>query len=214
MIRKATYLRGLTAGLTTRGPYRSGQEVNTTSSRAKQPAKGWAHSRADKITADGVSAVVQKAYLKTEAEKAVTASLVTEAINKILANHYQILPSRQQLFGVKGKDGKRAWNWKSFQHSDQPAGHFEHIKGASTDHYENMAGWKNATAPEGRPRGSGKTRSEGRAARLRRQRRFDGTPQPAGIGAADWSMVKLNYVDNVKAPALAKRFSLSHENAR
>jgi hypothetical protein len=187
--------------------------VNTMSSRAKQPSRGWSHSRADKITAAGVREAreaVQRAYLKTEAEKAVTARLCHETIDKIMANRWQILPSRQQLFGVKNG----TWRWKSFQHSDQPAMDFKAIEGTSSDHHENVAGWRNATAPVGRPRGSGATRSEGRAARLRRKRRFDGTPQSAGIGAIDWGMVGLSYVDNVKAPVLAERFNLTPVNVR
>jgi len=63
--------------------------------KARVKKAGWAQGRADKIDHEAAREVVIRRSLKSAAERAVTSALCTEAIDRIMANWYLILPSRE-----------------------------------------------------------------------------------------------------------------------
>jgi hypothetical protein len=189
--------------------------------KARVKKAGWAHGRADKIASENaVREIVRRQMLRTAAERAISSRLCNEAIDKIMANWYQILPSREvktqkhyngHLPTVTYRAGGSGEGGHGFGLGFSSRAGQEDIAGLTVQQRHGATG-----NPVGRPPkpASEPTRSQGRAARLRRERRFDGTPQPAGITAVDWGMVRLSYVDAFTSVELAERFHIRTEVVR
>jgi hypothetical protein len=188
--------------------------------KTKAKKAGWAPGRSDKIDHRGVSELVARQALKSAAERAVTSRLCTEAIDKILANHWLILPSRevktQKHYAGKAPTvtftaGSIDGDGVSYGTGTGTQLAREDMAGLTT---KKRSGWTGN--PVGRPRKATQhTKSKGRGAKIKRGLRFDAIPQPSGLkNPVDWGFLRLNYVDNISAVDLAERFNLRAETMR
>jgi len=151
--------------------------------------------------------IIARHAAKSAAERAIGARLDQEAVDNVLQNHYQVLPSRQQIYGVVG-------TWRFRKHSNQLREHFRAAPGTTTDDHDNAV-WMNRPRLVGRPRTAPELGPREEKA-LHNRMEWDRVKktQPREIDDRAWRILKLRYGQRAEFPEIAKALKTSEANAR